>query len=182
MRWSSGRSPRLVRTFKEKCFAAAVIASPVLVGAANAQSLTLSYALQSPTTETRHAAIAAERCLGFSASLIVSMCRTAGWRISRSSSTGQSTFERPGGENVEDASLSSAGFLPVLGSSEPDAGQSRELSEGARAADLSFRLGSRYRRQMDAERQLSKSTDVVSESRLQNNVKALGIELQIPFH
>ena len=172
----------MLRTSKEKCFVAAVLVSPLLWGTASAQTLTLSYALQSPTIEARDSPTAAERCLGFSASLIVSICRTAGCGSLRTTSAVESPAGRLSVENGENASLSRAGFLPVLGSSEFDAAPSRELSEAARAADLSFRVGSRYRREIDAERQLSKSTDVVSESRLQNNVKALGIELQIPFH
>jgi hypothetical protein len=172
----------VVRTSKQKCFVAAALVSPLLLGTASAQTLTLSYALQSPTMEARDSPITAERCLGFSASLIVSICRTAGWGSSRTTSAVESPPERLSAENGENASPSSAGFLPVLGSSGVDAAQSRELSEAARAADLSLRVGSRYRREIDAQRQLSKSTDVVSESRLQNNVKALGIELQIPFH
>src|SRR5689334_17998629 len=176
-----GQEPNVVRTSKEKCFVAAALVSPLLFGTASAQTLTLSYALQSPTIEAQDSPITAERCLGFSASLIVSICRTAGWGSSRTTSAVEGAPERLAVENVESASLSGAGFLPVLGSSEIDTGQSREFTEAA-AADVSFRLGSRYRRQSEAERQLSKSTDVVWESRLQNNAKALGIELQIPFH
>src|SRR5690349_22086805 len=116
-----GQEPSVVRTSRERCFVAAALVSPLLLGTANAQTLTLSYALQSPTIEARDSPITAERCLGFSASLIVSICRTAGWGSSRTTTAAEHPSQRLSVENGESASLSSAGFLPVLGSSGVDA-------------------------------------------------------------
>jgi hypothetical protein len=62
------------------------------------------------------------------------------------------------------------------------AGGKESLIANAKAVDLLFRFGSKYRlRSADDGWELYKFTDPAYESRLQNNLKALGVELLFPF-
>jgi hypothetical protein len=77
--------------------------------------------------------------------------------------------------------------LPLLGSPGVDArllraGAKEALTGSVRTVDLMFRFGSKYRlRSADDGWELYKFTDPAYESRLQNNLKALGVELLFPF-
>ncbi|MGZ5094469.1 MAG: hypothetical protein ACXWCY_16430 [Burkholderiales bacterium] len=77
--------------------------------------------------------------------------------------------------------------IPLLGSSEANARLPRleagkDLTANSRTVDLNFRFGSRYRRMTsDDGWGAYQFTDVAYESRVQNNIKALGLELLFPF-
>jgi hypothetical protein len=77
--------------------------------------------------------------------------------------------------------------LPLLGSAEADArlprlDGSKDLTGNLKTFDANFRFGSRYRfKSADDRSGPYKLTDVAYESRVQNNMKVLGLELLFPF-
>lgn len=172
-------------TLRKTCFAAAFSAVSLwLAASAGAQGLALSYNLNVNSDPAQPAVYgAANRCSGFNWVSSLGACtRDLLTRVSAGSRDAAPesppTFE-PAVPNSE---------LPTLGVPVPEsilrgAGGKEALIGNAKAVDVLFRFGSKYRlRSAEEGWEWYRFTDVGDEIRRKNSVhKAVGVELLVPF-
>jgi hypothetical protein len=195
----------MVTSLGHSCVAAAATAACAVLwwAPALAQSLSLSYNLD-PVNAPASAKTApiVDRCSGLSwaASLAAACFVEASARAPVAAAAPQSAVppetkdravapRRPDAPENYSASETAASFeLPVLGSPADArllraAGGRDAYIGNAKAVDLNFRFGSKYRmRSGDEGWELYKWSDVTSENRTQSNgMKNLGVELLFPF-
>lgn len=192
----------------QRCVAAGLIASCGLPSGVYAQSLALSYGLNVKSDSTYGSVSTVDRCAGvrWSASLAPSCT----FRLSSTSPFDAKNGAVPKfriseidgatkGLPVVGGASSAAPYpssesspmiaeLPLLGSPAADtrllrvAGGKEALTGNVKTIDLMFRFGSKYRlRSGDEGWELYKFSDLASGGRLESNVKALGVELLVPF-
>jgi hypothetical protein len=193
---------------KHRCFAAAAIASSGLIaGPVSAQSLALSYGLEVESARTVQLVTPVDRCIGRGHAFIASACSSPGWKLPTNATVADTLPVRASvpAANAAAKDVATDGDsrdtespspeltvtplyeLPLLGSAEADARLprlegSKDLTGNLKTVDVNFRLGSRYRlTSADDGWGPYKFTDVAYESRVQNNMKALGLELLFPF-
>lgn len=196
-------------SLKQGCFAAAVIASSAFTPATgNAQSLALSYGLDVGTAPAHRPVTVVSRCTATGALLVLGACNSQTGQIGRhalipeqwpvllpaSTPNPTVTNQASHGGDLRHKAVASpepretaVPELPFLGSSELDGrsarvGGSNDSSGSIRTGEVLFRFGSKYHlRSADEARELSRFTDAASESRIQNSIRVLGLELLFPF-
>jgi hypothetical protein len=156
----------------------AMLAVAVASGPSGAQSLALTYRLESTAEPAQHVPSTLSRCAGF------------GW-LTSFESCGRDLIARilPGRSDAR-PQPEQTDELPDLGAPVPQpylksAGGRDAMAGNGRTPDLMLRLGSKYRFKSSEDRtwESYRFTDANYESHIKNNShKAVGVELLVPFH
>ena len=189
------------------CAAAALASSGLIAGPVSAQTLALSYRLEVESARASQLVTPVDRCAGRGHAFIAAACSSPGWKLSTNATVADTPPVRyvpaanAAAKDVATSDVDSRDTespspeltvtplyeLPLLGSAEADARMprlegSKDLTGNFKTVDVNFRFGSRYRlTSADDGWGPYKFTDVAYESRVQNNMKALGLELLFPF-
>ena len=193
-----------------RAYIAAAVATSLaaFVTTAAAQSLTLTYSLGvgKGAPHYSYSAPSAERCIALSGSASLAYpCRFGPLTASSSEEAPKITnvpampqtrqtagagvyseLRDPFGEKIEGRPAPSE--LPMLGSPPPNSrfvrvlGGRETLTSSLKTVDLMLKVGSKYRlKSADDGWELYKFSDSTYESRFQNTLKAIGVEVLVPF-